>query len=309
MFDVVALFFFLSCFRVVSQHFFFDKVFISDNRKNHCCCYCPRIIWSYWENTSAMPADVEEIMEIRNITLANFTHVLATDENLGDFLNISSFPRFYSKISVQDRSVYVAFSVIEKFGGVYVDSTTYINSGSEMELFFLRGVKSRREMFGFTFGYRGHMITNFFGGCQFSRPVRRFKAELDKLLSKNFYDICKKWVCKRKHTNWGSCMVQDCMDKFYIDFVWRQHRSFGNKVANVKMNDHYQLAKECKYISSCVKYRLLNDPESRSYPFIKLGRGYRLGIKLNLRESKKKVKVKQLLKKKERLKRKKVKFG
>lgn len=240
----------------------------------------PRVVWSYWENETFIPEDVEEMMNVTRKSLANFTYILVTENNSISFFNVTSFPAFYPKLVPRDKSEYIRISVLKKFGGMYMDSTVIVNSGSEMEWVFSKAGKSQAEAFGFSYSKRG-IYMNFMGASLHSEYFNKLGDALHEAMSVDFYRYCEVNFPRSNHER---CLIA-CPDSFFESFNLKNKRLLNKLLKLPKSRSHYQFAEiECKNDYNCVRDRLLHDPVARSYPFIKLGQIFRTEKKFNFFE-------------------------
>lgn len=268
MFKVICALIFLN-FAQTSSVYYTEKGFFKTTMgSSH---YYPRIIWCYWEDESTMQEDVEEMINVTKRSVSNyFTYNFVTYMNLSRYLDISSFPTFYPKLITAHKSDYIRLRLIEKYGGMYVDASTFITSGSSMERFFKQGVDANVELWGFKFA-----IPNFMGGAQDSTLLSRYRKKFDEFLSRDFYQYCKDERLQDTYT---------CTDHIFEDFFGENYSPQRILVLPTE-GGHYRLLDECENKLACVRDRLQYDPEVRKHAFIKLTHGFRTGKKVNFLES------------------------
>lgn len=278
---------YVCCLKQKNKQFHFRKT--ADElklslKKQTCYSTYPRIIWSYWNDQNDIAEDVEEMINVTRKSLANFSYVFLTERNLSYFMNISTFPTYFRKLSVRHKCDYLRWCLLEKHGGLYVDASTYITSGSEMEWFFCQAMKSKAEMFGY--GGSHVIYTNFVGASLCSEPLVKIKSRLDVILSSefDFYKYCKKFFCLRRNKKSCSWHVSECINEIVVRFIKRNPSLHKKILANDRRRSHYRLYIECKDNNACVSDRLLIDPKIRSYPFIKVEHHVRLGRKVGFVE-------------------------
>lgn len=258
--------------------YFWNLSYGEDSDSSQCLdLQYPKQVWSYWEEKDTLPEDIVEMINITKKSLGNFKYIFLVANNVSLFLNVSLFPRYFPRLQANHKSEYIRVSLIEKYGGMYIDCSTYITSGSEMEWFYSEGVKSKKEMWGFGFG-DGRVNTNFFGGSTQSTLLKAYKQSLDEIATDNFDAYCLEHITEETDNGrW-------CFDILYSKFVL-ENPSFENTVLMLpRTKSHYRLQEECQHNFNCVKDRLQNDPTVRSYPFIKVERKGRLGHKINFSE-------------------------
>lgn len=268
---------------------FFGFVFCC--HENYWCSFgpsYPRVVWSYWDDENEIPEDVEEMIDVTKKSLINFTHILLTERNLSDYLNVYAFPPYFSKLTRMHMCDYYRFYVLVRYGGVYVDTTTYIISGNQMEWFLLEAMKSQAEIFGYGHGKRP--ATNFLGAPHYSKFLTNFLKELDKTLSgeKNFYQYCENNFCSDKKKKNCRGQISECFTNTFFNYIRRNPKVHKNILVHPHASGHYRLSAECKNNFTCVRSRLINDPKIRSYPFIKVNHRSRFGKRLNFWNQKEK---------------------
>lgn len=245
------------------------------------CCYYPRLVWSYWVNESNMPEYVVKIMSATRKSIENFTFVFVTDKNITDFLNVLSFPPYFKKLSPQDKSCYVRYNLLERYGGVYVDCTMYVNSANELERFFVYGVNSQKGVFGF--GHNGMFQTVFFGACVHSEILKDLKSWLDHTFStSNFYADCfwKRCKLKKKRRNKGrmasvmKCdwLEEDCFDIYYESFFRKRKRANNARDIHTEQKHHPYSFRDDVEKDKYLEF-FLNESHRNAYPFVKVSRG------------------------------------
>lgn len=251
--------------------------------KAHCI---PRIIWSYWDGC-IVPDDVKEMLALTKQSLVNFTYSLITPRNITYFFDVSSFPQGFDNLNVVGQSDYIRICLLEKYGGIYVDSTTYVNSGFEMDWFYSETVKSKKDFFGFEFEFDRRVAfqirTSFCGSSVGGVVVKSYKNEFDialrediqKYMEKNCAELLSRHLIVEHlcHIHHVSHMV--------LGKIIDNDKSLLEKILILPINrSHVRLSAECKWNKKCIKNRVLNDPAVRSYPFVKLSSGARVGKRL-----------------------------
>ena len=101
----------------------------------------PKIIWTMWQQGEAqMPGTVQtSIKTIKNFAKRNDCEFyLLTDENLADFINIpSDITDKYKKkkLSAAHYSDIIRFSLLYKYGGIWMDATLFVSPYATLEMF------------------------------------------------------------------------------------------------------------------------------------------------------------------------------
>lgn len=218
------------------------------------------------------------MISVTRKSLANFTYNLVTNMNLSSFLDVSAFPAFYQKLIPAHQSDYIRICLVEKYGGVYVDASTYVTSGSEMEWFFTEAVNADAERWGFEMIKNSSLLVpNFFGEAQHSPMLTGYKRSLDDSLSRDLYEDC------RAFNLYPSLYPYGCFDRLY--FLYFSQYADADTSAGIlvlpRERSHYRLYDECRNERNCIHFRLRNDRSARKIPFIKLMHAERTGAKFN----------------------------
>lgn len=250
----------------------------------------PRTIWSHWDDI-LLPEDIHEMVRITRESLINFSYCLLTPHNMSDYLNLESFPVGYKYLHPQGKSDYIRFSLLAKYGGVYVDSTTYVNSGLEMEHFYLDAVESRYQVVAFKTSPPYHHLFRscFIGAPKNSVFMKEYKRKFDIMLideniSKRAKDVCKKIIPTPEF-----CQFKLGKPPYFLVYIILEEGIRENdlmKKENVFLlpenRSPTRLMAECHYNVRCFRNRLLYDPVARSYPFIKVPKDCRTGTVFNM---------------------------
>lgn len=263
----------------------------------------PRVIWSHW-SSDLLPEDVEEMVTISRISLTNFSHLLLTPANLSEYLDTESFPSGYYDLTLPGKSDYVRVCLGAKFGGIYVDSTTFINSGSEMEWFIAEALKTQSHLIAFINNKTGKPFfrSSFFGASKNCVFMKEYKKKYDDALGKNITEysirLCRELVketppfshCASIKPRAGSHPPYYYLVYYVMEKLIRDNRQLKEGVLILPENrSHVRLATECEHYSGgntcvCIRNRLLYDRVARSYPFIKVWGRARTGKEFNLRK-------------------------
>lgn len=85
-----------------------------------------KIIWSYWNNTN-----LPEIIKLCIYTWKNnnpdYIICFVTEETLDKYININELPNYYYNKTHQYKSDIIRLTLLEKYGGVWIDASILIN--------------------------------------------------------------------------------------------------------------------------------------------------------------------------------------
>ena len=113
----------------------------SSNEKEEETTEFPKMIWTMWQQGEAqMPETVQASMKtIKNFAKRNDCEFyLLTDENLADFINIPrDITEKYKKkeLSTAHYSDIIRFSLLYKYGGIWMDATLFVSPYATLEMF------------------------------------------------------------------------------------------------------------------------------------------------------------------------------
>lgn len=243
-------------------------------------CY-PRFIWTYW-NDDFLPEDVEEMANITKISLVNFTLFFLTVTNVSEFFKHNIFPDSYYGLRPANKADYIRVHLLKEYGGIWIDSTMYVTSGNAMEWVFSKMVKSKCEIIGFPEKPREKffIIVSFFAAAENSWFMKKMKEEYDiamenlrQYIDKVNAEIigCASWVSSRRYFLLNTIFSKTvCSNESLRRQVFR--------LPDAESPD--ALIYKCSKNLMCVRNRLLNDPVTRSLPFIKLWHNFRNGRRI-----------------------------
>ena len=113
----------------------------SSDKKEEVVTEFPKMIWTMWQQGEAqIPETVETSMKtIKDFAKRNdCKFYLLTDENLADFINIpSDITDKYKKkkLSAAHYSDIIRFSLLYKYGGIWMDATLFVSPYATLEMF------------------------------------------------------------------------------------------------------------------------------------------------------------------------------
>lgn len=260
--------------------------------------YFPKVIWTSWDSDN-IPEDVQEMVKVTRNSLVNFTFCLViVDRNLSHFLDFSSFPKNYRDFTVNRMSDVIRVRLLGKYGGLYIDASTYINSGIEMEWFFTEAVRSKGQLVGFVID-NNVVLTNFIAAPKDSAVIRLIQEEHDFALlsSSNYVRRCL--LLKEKDMG-----ITTDYELFALTIwkVMRDHEIYNRTLTILPRNrSHIGLLSECKWEKGCIQKAIRDGSFRRKYPFTKvlhLHRAFASKTKVlpsqNVKKQKKKKKITQL---------------
>jgi hypothetical protein len=157
----------------------------------------PKIIWSYWDNPETVPKTVKLCMEswkkqnpnyeIRMLNKVNFSEYVKIEDEILNNPNYNDIPAHFSDL--------VRIHALEKYGGVWVDSSMLMSKPLDSWLF----EESDKEFYGFYFaGFTTTkpVIENWFFACK--QNSKFMKLWLQEYLNVSKYASIEEYVNSRK---------------------------------------------------------------------------------------------------------------
>lgn len=251
--------------------------------------YCfPRIVWCYWEQNN-IPLDVRKMIRVTRKSLQNFTVGFVSQKNIKKFLNINNFPEHYydfKRKGSPNKADYIRMSLLEKFGGIYVDAGTIVNSGQEMEWFIHQAIEHQPQLVAFKYGFEDHDIHfGFLGAPRNSFYLKSFIKEYNNAFSVERHVYCNA-TCKFLLEQ-GVNLFFRCLPKpksyFMMDTIFTKV-NFLNSTLNESIlrlpqeRGPNRLFIECQYKKSCFIQRYIHDPVVQTFPFVKVFGHFRIAI-------------------------------
>lgn len=251
----------------------FEENFVALNVSKTCEQeYCmSRIIWALWDSDD-VPEDVREMISVTRTSLVNFTFCFLTHKNVSKILDFSSFPKNYPKYTVNRKSDVLNLRLLEKYGGIYIDASTYINSGQEMEWFFAEAVKTRAQAIGFQYVDGFGIPANFWGFSENSSLIKLIKEAYDFALRNP--DEYVGYVCsilsgKGIKLDPSSCTNTYDLLAHTVNMIMHDNDMYNKSVVLLPANrSHYYIYSRCKH---CI----YNPVVRNAYPFVKVFSGRR----------------------------------
>jgi hypothetical protein len=203
-----------------------------------------------------MPEDIEEMVNVTKISLTSFSYRLLSRENLTDFLNMSSFPSYYEQLVVQNKADYIRVRLIEKYGGIWVDASTFVNSGEAMDHFIGEAVDSKCDLISFSVDLHFASL-NFFGAPEESLLMKMYRKRYDNLLTTKNPIESAVHLCHEVNEKLGidnKCNFYETIDYIFFDLILK-NPYLRKRIFLSKSPSHYSFIdiahKELSYLLRC----------------------------------------------------------
>lgn len=152
--------------------------------------YTDNIIWSYW-NSKKQPLSVKVCIYSWFFYNPDCIIIVLNDDNVKDFININEFPERIKNIKIkkeQVKSDVIRLSLLEKYGGLWLDATIYLNS--HIDIMWVNKTYDVGGYFGenFTTDINKKVFENWFiSAPKNSALIKEWKKELFRAFN-NYYN-------------------------------------------------------------------------------------------------------------------------
>lgn len=255
-------------------------------------CY-PRIIWAYW-NSRSVPDHIKEYVDFSNRSLVNFTLCLLTPANLSDYLDTQSFPLYFNKTHVAGQADYIRVCLLEKYGGIYIDISTYLNSESELEWLVSEGLKRKSNFITFKvrlFNKFPKLEFSYISAPEKSYFMRKFREELHNALSVGKEEYVRKTcaslrsdklpipdvICEPPFKNANGFYF---IDVSFENVVQRNSKLKEGILFLPENRSNYHIWCDLNWNVTNIVKHILDDPQVfEKYPVIKINGGLRTALR------------------------------
>lgn len=231
------------------------------------------------------------MVSVTRLAMSNFSYVFLTPRNIPDFVDMSKPPPGYFKVHLAGQSDWIRVCLLEKYGGFYVDSTTYVTCGDGVEWVFSEALKAKRSVFGFAKqGIKCFVEMSVVGASVNSTFMKAYKSDYAAVLeANNMAQYVKDTCAELKKDNRFGVEVECGSEYFLVHHIFLKtcyaNQSLGDDLLILPSHfGQFLLILECDMKAACVIDRLQYDSHARAYPFIKVTSAVRNGRKFHMKE-------------------------
>lgn len=239
----------------------------------------PKIAWSYWDSNT--PAIITTIIEQRRLAMPDWKIHLLNDNTIGQFIDMGSAPTGYNKLSKQHKADWIRLKLLEKYGGLWLDSSIIINSGAAINEMYNEAVITHANLVTFTLKRPTptEYIENWFiMAPKKSIVVKLWLKEYEKAITMGFSNY-RAFVLSQ-NIKISKEIYSEKPDAVYLTQhaciqVVLKHRltqSVNILLYPAELN-MFKVQIGCKWDYKCIIDTISNSPEVRKLPFIKLRGG------------------------------------
>src|SRR5258708_22123857 len=84
-----------------------------------------KIIWSYWDGADP-PLSVSIAINTWYKHNSDYIVCILSNDNVDQYIDLSTLPKKYNEVSVQKKADIIRLALLEKYGGIWLDSTIYL---------------------------------------------------------------------------------------------------------------------------------------------------------------------------------------
>ncbi|KAH7824237.1 putative Capsular polysaccharide synthesis protein [Monocercomonoides exilis] len=240
----------------------------------------PTTIWMYWGNR--MPWHVPAYIE-RNIKI--FHHmplIFLNPDNVKFYLDMKTFPKHFYWLCDQNKADYIRLRLLEKYGGIWIDATTYFKDSKIVERYHEEAKEQQAQLLAlssFDWGIR-YIENGFLIAPKGSSVINAWVKEYHKAIDQGFRDYIVE-----KHYE-GVDLVKKLYTlgdpNIYLTAHVALQTALQKRVPNdtkiiVKRTEDtiFKLNVMCNWNDTCVVEKWLNDPSTRELEALKMSRALR----------------------------------
>jgi len=132
---IVILFFVILCFmlvRIQRGSEILCNIKIPTQTKNVDLHTTDKIIWSYWDSDT-QPLTVQVALYTWYKHNKDYHIIMLNKNNIHKYIDLNTLPKKFNELSVQKQSDVIRLGLLEKYGGIWLDSTIYLNQSLSIE--------------------------------------------------------------------------------------------------------------------------------------------------------------------------------
>ncbi len=239
----------------------------------------PKVAWSFWDKD--VPPIVQRIMKERDRTMPDWKHILLTNDTLGNYIDLSTSPKGYEKLQPQHKADWIRLKLLEKHGGLWLDSSIIVNNGAAINEIYNDAISTRAEIGCFTLNkpVPEEYIENWFiMAPRQSRIIREWLKEFENAIRTGFINY--RAAIMASDIPISDSIYNDGPKNVYLtqhaclQVVLKRRIKTPCKILLYPADRNmFKVQTECDWKYNCIIDKISNDPEVNKLPFIKLRGG------------------------------------
>ena len=259
--------------------------------------HIPKTAWAFWDSENP-PLSIKQIMKHRPAKLHGWESRYLNNKTIDRYIDRNTYPTGYDKLIPAHKADWIRLALLEKYGGAWLDAGIIINDVSELIKIHSLMLKEGTEAGLFYLdqhGFHKNMplyIDNWFIVAPKGSPIiKEWKEEFEKAIAMGLVEYktelmqqnLKINIYDKKDMTDTYLSPQACLQK--VMQTLSRHPKILFLDPGVSM---FKIHSECagrpnrvpEEDEKCVQNKLLNDPESKKLPHIKLRSDDRGGLDL-----------------------------
>jgi hypothetical protein len=244
----------------------------------------PKTIWLFWD-TEEKPAMIEQIIEYNKKRFNGWNVQFLNGHTVYNFIPAAEFPKKYNELQIQHKSDWIRLYLLHNYGGCWMDAGIIVNDYQALNDIWQDSIMKQSVFTGFATGQRTYthssgktmplVIDNWFiMAPQKSKIIQLWFQEYTSAIDMGFLNYKKKMI--REGVNIHAIHSNGPDDVYLtqhmcIQKVFQKDLKTLPSILLLHSNDSmFKIQRDCKWKNECIENRLLNDPEIKKLPYIKL---------------------------------------
>jgi hypothetical protein len=243
----------------------------------------------YWDSVDR-PELINEIYRYNTPKFAGWNVKLLNNDNVFDYVDRSELPKGFNNLIVQHKADWFRLYLLKRYGGCWIDMAIIINNKDAFNDIWYESNRRKSTLTGFvkTDDYFTHTsgvkLPKLFDNWFIMSPKNSFLItswfnEFNDAVNIGLLNYKKK--CISEGVDISRIHFNDDNDVYLtqhicIQKVLQKNLKELSSVYFIPCDDSMlKLQTDCKWESSCIVDKMLNDPETKNLPYIKLPRYHR----------------------------------
>jgi len=258
----------------------------------------PKKAWAFWDSETP-PKSIAAILKHRPAKMPGWESIHLSQSTIGEHIDPTSYPKGFDALKPQHKADWIRLSLLEKYGGVWLDAGIIINDIYEMDTIHQRMLNEMPEATLFFLDHHGHTdtiplyIDNWFIMAPKGSPlIRNWKKEYEIAIELGLVEYKKrylinspiKFVMFNEHLGDVYLLCQAILQKILQSAQPKPKLIFlspGNTMFKIHATCSGRANRKPEENTKCVQHALLTDPASKKLPYIKLRGPNRENLDLN----------------------------
>ena len=241
----------------------------------------PKIAWTHW-NTNRPPKMIRDILENREKTMVGWETRFITDD-VTEYINANEIPANFYKLSPPHRADWIRLAILYKYGGVWMDAGIIVNDVSAMDDMYKETLQKKAELTAFYPNDTSYIDNWFLMAPKGSPLIKEWLEEYEKAIRVGF--IPYKAYLLETPTVFSEYNVKNPTDVYLtaqagLQYIIQKKAEKPNIILHNATYSMMKLHADCSFDKEnqaiCIRDKILNEPETKHIPFIKLRREDRI---------------------------------